>query len=568
MSDFAAFVATITMITAFLHVRRWYSRRDACESGRSGSLREIAVRSSDPAADWAFKAEGGANVALTYVGPARRLRGHLLRVRKVVRGKHATRASQSPHPDSSASLLPNDPLQYAATVMRPLLGDAYVIPGVRVHVPRQWIERLVADAVLGSPLRPPHRTRAAGTLAAFLLPPTLDERHSGDAGEAVLMVDHSRLPRGWGSSQPTVCVELKPKAGIHDATLGQPCRFCLHQLVKPFEGDDPLARRMRQVWRTGLTFTTEESLAARVRLEGSVSDYCPQDLFSRQPARVETAIAALARQPGNNMRVFVDGVPLPPAGLQLPEAVAATLAPYPAWCTGGASATAWTVVAAALVQSLVEDDVLQRILEAQALDHGGPTQLLDRVRARFPHCTSAPDLMEALVAQLPPDDPLRQQATTYMQAATAKDCSLLIAMGVLPPLDIAGGAEADADGDDDGGLGDMHTARHRRVITVIPEPASAAPPVRLLVSVAIVDVDPKPLARLARHAELQDELTACWRTVGHSIAPARWLASRPCWRRTPTSEAHTTPLEVVGLDAARTTTCGDVTITAPAAGRG
>lgn len=88
------------------------------------------------------------------------------------------------------------------------------------------------------------------------------------------------------------CAEIKPKQGwLHEADrpeTGRKCAFCAHQYLKLSRGD---------IWE--------------------ISGYCPLDLFSGCRERVKHAIHELFRSPQNNLKMFMDGIPLDNHGCKL-----------------------------------------------------------------------------------------------------------------------------------------------------------------------------------------------------------------------------------------------------------
>lgn len=236
-------------------------------------------------ADWAYKAEGSANVAWQYCGGDAALLGRILRMAK--RPRVVTQRCES----GPSRIFPSDPLVYAANVMRPLLGTRHVIPGVRVAVSPAFISAMQARlAALPGSVRPARRRH---------------DRLDDSISSVVVMLDHSVILRpsstAPGAPAVTLCVEIKPKSGVPQSSTAAgasgsaPCRYCAHQVLKACDEAGVSPRALRGD-------ATVASAVAR-----HLSQYCPLDLYSGEPARVRAALGRLAASPQNNLRVFADG---------------------------------------------------------------------------------------------------------------------------------------------------------------------------------------------------------------------------------------------------------------------
>lgn len=319
---------------------------------RKGATGTLAGAIQRDDRDWEYKAEGGANVAFSYCGGDARLRGCLLRVRKVA-SAHAG-VAEALGVDASAQLLPHDPLHFSTGPIRQLIGEQYIVPGTVVALSQSFLEQL-NTRLLANPLRPEHR-RA-----------TQLEVHGG--GYAVLMVDHSLLyDDGDAHSHPAAvparthfCVELKPKCGLLQARSGSSaaggatttaaglppcCRFCAHQLAKALDACDiPLSAVPAACDGSGgaaaaaaaaLAASPEAAAAgpqapvdAATAVSRHVSHYCPLNLFATHDASaMVAALLGATLTPQNNFRLFANGAPVftaATAGWAAGDAAAAVL---------------------------------------------------------------------------------------------------------------------------------------------------------------------------------------------------------------------------------------------------
>ncbi|CAB4383520.1 unnamed protein product [Rhizophagus irregularis] len=172
---------------------------------------------------WKFKAEGNANITLSYVGENARFSATVLRLRK----------------DNQLDTI-IDPqyftYSYANFIMKPLIGDKYVGESILLEVQPEFLKAL-SKSVLK--IRSNKRTQK-------------DIDHNQKY--AILTPDHTVFP---SNISPTLSVELK--------------------YLKRGPTDD-------------------------------VTRYCPLDLFSLEDKRIRKAIDALIDCPGSNLKLFIQGL--------------------------------------------------------------------------------------------------------------------------------------------------------------------------------------------------------------------------------------------------------------------
>ncbi|GES77726.1 inositol-pentakisphosphate 2-kinase-like [Rhizophagus clarus] len=165
---------------------------------------------------WKFKAEGNANITLSYVGENARFSATVLRLRK----------------DNQLDTI-IDSCSYVNSVMKPLLGDEYVGESILLEIRPEFLKAL-SKSILK--MRSNNRTQK-------------DIDHNQKY--ALLMSDHTMFP---SNISPTLSVELK--------------------YLK----------------------------------QGHITRYCPLDLFSLEDKRIRKAIDALIDCPRNNLKLFIQGM--------------------------------------------------------------------------------------------------------------------------------------------------------------------------------------------------------------------------------------------------------------------
>ncbi|GJE89480.1 inositol-pentakisphosphate 2-kinase [Phanerochaete sordida] len=405
--------------------------------------------------DWKYISEGGSSIVFSYVGPAHdSFGGTALRLRKALLSS----------PLDSPSLVippvddPDDPaIAFQHGVVARVLPEEYLPRLEAVQVSRAWLEEL---AVLAETQRPTER-RAKDTI---------DLQRT----RAVLATD---LVGGR-----VVAVEIKPKWGFlpsptHLAPGTAPvktttCRFCMHAQVR----------------------------GARDADADPAHAYCPLDLFSGEPDRVRTALCALwdtwvsSSGTTNNLRVFVHG------HMVRPDATPTSIEALAAQLGLAGEFTLYTVrdaFVARVLPLLRETSVLRLLANLQRtldpLDIEGLALLWSRAYASqepgIALQTQSPDdgapdasplgaglsdptiddwkefldVYFAKNAQMDHDHPdaadLKYYCVAYLLSATFKDCSLILRI----PEDGAG-------------------------------------------SITLIDLDVKPISRLAKWQQLDKEI--------------------------------------------------------------
>lgn len=308
---------------------------------------------------------------------------------------------------------------------------------------------------------------------------------------AVLMPDATLLPPSPSlpKRSPTICVELKPKAGHitrcptvhpkHASLKHSTSRYQLHQLLKVEEG------------------TVRQS-----------STYDPLDLFSGDEARMAKAVTDLMAHPQNNLALFVNGKRENLTGQEGADRLdSAADALFGAGAEGGGVPRSRLI--AALVAILRQEQVLQGIAAAQKLceyDIEGVYRLYCHYTGQEP--VASPCASVCRTYDLPPHEAAisalldlpRHEAIrvlrNYCISATAKDCSVMIAMERVDP----------------GPAGTSETPQPLRQGVEFEECGLVhlVPQVLMLrYRVTIVDLDRKSLGKIPKHHDLDRRIMAC-----------------------------------------------------------
>lgn len=442
-----------------------------------------------------YKAEGNANVVLYYNGPLPDLVGRTIRLKKTpAPGAPAYDVGFGPGGAEDVVnrlVFPADALHFSRTVIRPLVGDQFVIPGTPVPVTAAFL-RTMQQRVCDATTRPAARTGEVDV----------------QQQSVVVMWDQTVIPhvRGYSPASASFCAEIKPKWGLlpqpgatrdaGDDPRAAVCRYCMHQRLK-----------MR---------------AGKVALR---SDYCPIDLFSDDPARQRRALRSLTRVPQNNFRLFCGGAPAftaesVPAADRAPEAYTDALKLV---LEGTPFDGAPPVFLDALRRVTNHLNVLTAVRAVQQLDQHGVANACATFRgaleaAGVPGAVPTTDADQRRVAvQLARwmrscDAGYRAARTLgeFLVSATVKDCSVMVAFrlvrrdpaaqkhGRLPPhVRFVP-------------LRDVYPGAAGHPVLGVPGEEVADGSAGWLASSAVVDVDPKDVWRLPRLQTLDRNVVQAW----------------------------------------------------------
>ena len=333
--------------------------------------------------------------------------------------------------------------RYVNLVMRPELS-LYIDP---VSISRlDWSQfQLVREAVAGE--------RPQARLVKDIFYPA-----------ALLMPDYAlRPPQGARAGARLLAVEIKPKLGVmlgRGSTPGHGlCNFCLKQHYK-----------------------------LSVGAVSCLSQYCPMDLYSGDPARMLAAVRALTASPQNNLRLLADGTLLAPAETgEVLESVLGSdqlLAPllvscltqtpgqpapalHPPLLTAGPGKTGKVRCSPAVSQALPQHCVLATVLRLQARSRLTDMEAEALLQSLLEEGRELAELQELAAGTCPAEERLLR-LRDYLLAVTARDLSLILTL-----------AEADS-------------------------PSSHCVRVRdkwIAFQWSVVDVDPKNLNRISKYVE-------------------------------------------------------------------
>ncbi|KAM3834045.1 inositol-pentakisphosphate 2-kinase [Diretmus argenteus] len=458
--------------------------------------------------DWKYHGEGNKSLVVSHVQHPRVLR--LLKY-------PAEDSENAPQTPEQAFRQIQNIVDFSTNVMSSLLGEKFVHSGEVVKLPLEFVRQL---SIKVQHQRPAWRC---------------DKVMDIYSGCALCLPNLSSPTLHQPTHTPPLCIEIKPKCGflpsskhVSKDVKTKVCRFCMHQHYKVANGK----------WKRP-------------------SLYCPLDLFSGNKQRMYLAIKQLIEEPQNNFKIFKGGQCIY-GGEDFLDlgSLLQHLRPYFLYGNnrtnshltskavlndfiqvlvnallsgGGGDGGGWTeragegrsICEASLIsrdmiwngsQGLPRDSVLSRILQTQMLDSLDIEGLFPLYRRVEQHLQDFPKERDRLQIDGPyneafleklqkcpaEDDGSIEYAVAkvhqYRVAMTAKDCSIMVALGP------SGEEEEDNDG--------LSSQRRQRDFL------SSRPP-GFSFSASILDLDPKPCDSIPRQLRLDQKIVSFYlRTSG------------------------------------------------------
>ncbi|GAA5862881.1 hypothetical protein JCM3774_006673 [Rhodotorula dairenensis] len=502
----------------------------------------VAVSETSPL-EWRYTAEGGANLVLSYAGHAEpALVGQALRLRKRKR-----------RPDAAQPIPDRVEARFGESVVHPLLGQDLCLHARIAHLTTKWLES-VARMLHQQGARPAEReledeidpTAQSGVLVEDLI-----------AGQGVLSIE---IKPKWGFlPSPT---HLSPATAPLKSTY---CRTCLHRAYKQ-RGKEPaavdcerggycpldlysrdqarMAHALRQLW-TAWNSSAGEANNLRFFLNGQLVK--PGQPETRMFEATLAACSTTSSQEDDNddhttpRKGFVSTLlPILLSSSVLPRlsALQAALDPLdiegladrirletgldlydnhePA-AEGGSGRLAPTAGNSKMRvgeggggegQPTLQE--WSEWLERWKAAHGGQEARLDDDDDNMAARTDlSPD-----DAMAPPSLQLRDLVLAYLLSATFKDCSVFIRLPWPPTPSATAAAEAAL----------LQASRPARASasasSSVPVPLPSKPELELehesesaaaAVVIKVIDLDPKPIARLAKYAKMDRDIVEHYR---------------------------------------------------------
>ncbi|KAL9663735.1 hypothetical protein QQ045_019126 [Rhodiola kirilowii] len=371
------------------------------------AMKEVVLGKKD-ASEWTYRGEGAVNLVLAYTGSSPAFIGKVLRVQKAPQNgsgdliifTELTAKERLLWNDVkgiiSAETLDVAAQYYVKDVMTPLLGNEHVDAGVQVRVSREFLESIDKNVL---PHRPTWRVHAA--------------RVNPLCDSALLISDHSVFQHG-AKGRPCVSVEIKPKCGF----LPQSKYISEENIIK------------KSISR----FQMHQALKLHRQEVSEISEYDPLDIFSGTKDRIYKAMRALFRTPQNNFRVFLNvflifggsGGGTDATNSKTAESLEKALRHFIQAEEGKRT----QAVLQLLTNTIYETGVLQKLLAVQkqdAIDIEGAIHAYYNIVSEpckvCQHVGKDPSSHELHVIPLHESFKI---VRSYLIAATAKDCSLIL----------------------------------------------------------------------------------------------------------------------------------------------